>query len=338
MHKPRKDQFTGCLIGQCLGDALGFPVEGRSQPRCKRYVDEVLREDRVAEQRRGPYRFGQYSDDSQLARELLLSYTKKGIFDPIDYAQRIAALFTQNRIVGRGRATEQATFRLHQGIAWDQAGTPAPEAGNGSAMRAGPVGLLCWNDPQELIQVTYDQGRITHQDPRCGAGAVAIAGAVALVLQADELDIQSLLHQLALWTRPLDPILAEALISMQRWVDLSPEEAFEEVAPIGLGQEYLPPPAVITPFVTTSVLWSMYAFLHQPGDYLEAISTAISVGGDVDTTAAMTGAISGAWLGLGGIPAGWSEHLNDQGSWGLEELERLAEKTYRMSVNAARGG
>lgn len=24
----RKQQFSGCLIGQCLGDALGFPVEG----------------------------------------------------------------------------------------------------------------------------------------------------------------------------------------------------------------------------------------------------------------------------------------------------------------------
>jgi ADP-ribosylglycohydrolase len=81
----------------------------------------------------------------------------------------------------------------------------------------------------------------------------------------------------------------------------------------------------------------MYAFLHQPGDYVEAIGTAISVGGDVDTTAAMTGAISGAWLGLGRIPTGWSKHLNDQGSWGLEELTRLAWKTYRMCVNAAGG-
>lgn len=30
---PCKDQFSGCLVGQCLGDTLGFPMEGRRWPR-----------------------------------------------------------------------------------------------------------------------------------------------------------------------------------------------------------------------------------------------------------------------------------------------------------------
>jgi ADP-ribosylglycohydrolase len=28
MNLPRREQFTGCLIGPCLGDALGCRVEG----------------------------------------------------------------------------------------------------------------------------------------------------------------------------------------------------------------------------------------------------------------------------------------------------------------------
>jgi hypothetical protein len=50
----------------------------------------------------GRYPFGQYSDDSQLARELVLSIVDRGKFDAVDYAGRIAALFREDRIVGRG--------------------------------------------------------------------------------------------------------------------------------------------------------------------------------------------------------------------------------------------
>src|SRR5437879_13692595 len=89
-------------------------------------------------------------------------------------------LFAESRIVGRGLATETAARRLIRGVPWDEAGVPAPSAGNGSAMRAGPVGLLYGDDLPEMIRVAHDQGRITHKDNRCSAGAIAIAGAVAL--------------------------------------------------------------------------------------------------------------------------------------------------------------
>ena len=47
---------------------------------------------------------------------------------------------------------------------------------------------------------------------------------------------------------------------------------------------------------------------------------AIAVGGDVDTTAAMTGAIAGAHSGIKAIPADLTRRLNDQGTWGKEAL------------------
>lgn len=55
MGAPRKDQFSGCLIGQCLGDALGFPVEGYPPVICQQYVSGVLKTARAGEFGRSPF-------------------------------------------------------------------------------------------------------------------------------------------------------------------------------------------------------------------------------------------------------------------------------------------
>src|SRR5215469_13359430 len=112
MGPPRANKFAGCLIGQCLGDALGFLVEGQPTTACSSYIDDVVRTGKAPKAKRGRYSFGQYSDDSQLARVLILSIVDRGKFDPADYAGRIAALFRENRIVGRGFATQAAADRL----------------------------------------------------------------------------------------------------------------------------------------------------------------------------------------------------------------------------------
>jgi len=65
-------------------------------------------------------------------------------------------------------------------------------------------------------------------------------------------------------------------------------------------------------------------FCQSPENYWETICTAIAVGGHVDTTAAMAGAIRGAYLGQGAIPHQLANRLTDQGTWGLTELVRLA--------------
>jgi ADP-ribosylglycohydrolase len=80
----------------------------------------------------------------------------------------------------------------------------------------------------------------------------------------------------------------------------------------------------ISAFVTPSLLWSLYAFLRSPDDYWETICTAIGVGGDTDTMAAIAGAISGARLGVEALPAELLGRLNDRGEWGAEALTELA--------------
>lgn len=325
MATPGEDRFIGCLIGQCLGDALGFVVEGHGPAACRRYVEEVLRSGRAGAMGRAPFPFGQYSDDSQLARELLQSYVELGRFDAADYARRIAAIFAEQRIVGRGRATEQAAQRLAAGVPWERSGTPPPAAGNGSAMRAGPLGLLFHGDDAALARAAHDQGRITHADPRCSAGALTIAGAVAWMARGRAPEPGALLAHLGDLAGALEPGFAGHLGALEGWLALAPEAASGPISRAGLEPGYQGDAwPGISPFVVPSVLWSLYAVLRSPDDYWETMCTAIAVGGDVDTTAAMAGAVSGARVGLEGLPLDLARRLGDRGTWGFEELVALA--------------
>ncbi|MDI6890501.1 MAG: ADP-ribosylglycohydrolase family protein [Thermodesulfovibrionales bacterium] len=331
---PHREQFSGCLIGQCMGDALGFAVEGFSPEACKRYVEDVLKTGRAGEFGHWPFPFGQYSDDSQLARELLQSYIACKKFDPRDYAERIKAIFAERRIVGWGQSTREAALRLIRGVPWEEAGTPAPSASNSSAMRAAPIGLIFFDNTHLLIQAAYDQGRITHKDPRCSAGAVAISGAVALVLQGKPTNPESFLSSLADLSGKSEPAFASELKKLIEWVSMPPESAVTFISKAGIDANYLYEEEWqgISPFVVSSVLWSLYSFLRTPEDYWETICTAIAVGGDVDTTAAMAGAISGAYLGLDAIPSHLSHCLTDRGTWGFNELIELAHQCYEIKM------
>ncbi len=311
---------------------MGFPVEGYSPEACSRYVKNILSAVYDEREIKGKVSIGQYTDDSQLARELLQSYLECKKFEPRDYARRIAAIFSENRIVGRGRATELAAIRLIEGVPWDEAGTPPPSAGNGSAMRAGPIGLMFFDNPKKLIYAAYDQGRITHKDNRCSAGAVAIAGSVALALQKKKIKKYQFLNKISEWTKKIDNSVANFILQLNEWLELPPDKAVNFISKAGLEPEYVNPWEGISPFVTGSVLWSLYSFLRSPENYWETICTAVAVGGDVDTTAAMAGAISGAYNGLEAIPQHLTRRLTDRGTFGFNELIELTDRCYELKI------
>jgi len=325
MHQVGRNHFSGCLVGQCLGDALGFVMEGRPPSLCQKYVEDVLKARRI-----DAVEWGQYSDDSQLARELIVSYVTKCAFDRKDFANRIMLLFQEGRVVGGGLATRRAAERLARGVALEEAGEPSPYAGNGAAMRAGPIGLIFYDRPEKLVQASEDQSQITHKDRRCWAGAVAVAAAVAEALSRNAIQVKEFCGRLGDWVRTFDPILATALENqMSDWLKLEPRHAREEISGVGVSSDFAGPRwEGISPFVTPSVLWSLYSFLRTPEDYWESICTAITGGGDVDTTAAMTGAISGARVGIEGLPNDWARRVTDRGEWEYKDLIKLATKCY----------
>src|SRR6185437_3675256 len=144
------DSVAGSLLGLALGDALGFVVEGHPPTEAAAYVTGWIRRGRAAERGRPSHRFGQYSDDTQLARELLASFLDGGgAWEAAAFAGRIARLFREGADVGAGPGTRGAALRIAAGTSWTDAATPAPYAGNGAAMRAGPLGPLLAGRPDE---------------------------------------------------------------------------------------------------------------------------------------------------------------------------------------------
>jgi poly(ADP-ribose) glycohydrolase ARH3 len=321
------DAAAGSLLGLALGDALGFAVEGVHRDAAAAYADDLRRLGEAAVRDPRGFRFGQYSDDTQLARELVASLVDGGgHWRPDLFAGRVGELFRRGADVGAGPGTRTAALRVAAGESWTVAATPAPYAGNGTAMRVGPLGALLAGRMELVSRVAEEQSRVTHADPRCAAGAVAIGGAAALACTRPELDARALLEMLATLTEPIEASTAQALTALADWMELAPEEAAARIHGLGLGDGRPSPAAGFTPFVTMTVLWSLYASLRSPDDYLGAVAIAIGGGGDTDTTAAMTGAIVGARLGPGALPAGMIARLGDRGSWRAADLEALARR------------
>jgi ADP-ribosylglycohydrolase len=314
------DGLAGSLLGQALGDALGFVVEGAPPEQAVAYVGCWLRAGQVVEQGHEPFPFGQYSDDTQLVRELLLVFRQAGCFDPELFAARIAELFRRGADVGAGPGTRAAAHRLLGGVPWSEAATPAPYAGNGAAMRAGPIGLLA-RDPSELVQLARAQSQVTHADPLCAAGAIAVAGAVALASRAHPIDRSAFIAELADLVAPVEAGLGAAVLRLADWGGLEPAEALTELHRQRLDPAAAPHWRGITGHVGPSVLWSLYAFLRTPDDYGQSVGTAISAGGDTDTTGAMA---RGARLGAPGLPADLVARVTDRGGWGGAALAGLA--------------
>jgi poly(ADP-ribose) glycohydrolase ARH3 len=319
-----RDQLTGSILGQALGDALGFVVEAQPPEVAREYAHQWLRAGRAGERAHPQFPFGQYTDDTQLSRELLRSFLDCGRWDPAAFAARLAELFRERHDVGAGRGTRAAALRLLAGVPWHESGTPAPYAGNGSAMRAGPLGLLL-PDRVAMMRAAREQSRITHLDPRCAAGAISIARAVALAARREPVDPGDFLSDIAKCAESDDASMAGAIRALESWVSLDPAAAARHVHDAGLDPAHLDRWQGISAFVTPSVLWSLYAFLRSPDDYWEIICVAIGVGGDTDTMAAMAGAIGGARVGAAGLPPALLSRLTDRGEWGAENLAELAQ-------------
>ena len=79
----------------------------------------------------------------------------------------------------------------------------------------------------------------------------------------------------------------------------------------------------VSGYVLRSVPFAIVAWHHHFGDYRATIETITQAGGDVDTVAAIAGALAGISTGPEGIPERWRAGLLD---WphSLDYLHRLA--------------
>ena len=330
-----RDRFRGALIGGAIGDAMGRPNEGRPT--------EVTRERKIREYQPwhgwagGPK--GTITDDTQmtmwLAESILASTgraagTGEGdlrdqVLDPDDLAKR----FTRERIRGIGKGTRQFVRNYKDlGKPWHEAGIPS--AGNGTAMRAAPVGLVHLGDPYRIYRDSLLQSVVSHRDSMAIAAASCQAYAVARAAAAPPGSLAPLANRVALCAElallldglerpgyPLNGSTGAASLHGRIGTEL-PRFLSTGEAPFATWHNGA--------YVLGSFPCAVWCFLQSPDGFEETLFTAVDAGYDADTVAAMACTLAGAYHGYSRLPRRLIDDLEYH-----DRLLELADGLYELN-------
>ena len=331
-----ENAFIGSMAGQCVGDALGFIVEGQEHAVCQRYVKEFVFSQQVPSWVRiKGMTFGQYSDDSQLARETYVTAIQADSkMDPAVFGNRIGCLFQPGhyRIVGYGATTAKAGEALFMGKHHSKTGSKTT-SGNGSAMRSVPIGLIMSKRPvEELKHVARVFSSVTHASDACMDGSIAMAIAARIVMATRDIAFDRAKFLGGVATHVTNDDYKKEIHAILSFLNNNTPEDQVKTHIIAYGKRMGEDiwGDGVSPGVRQSTLWALYSFCKHPDNYINCIATAISCGGDVDTTAAMAGALCGCRVGFDNVPKIWRDTIHDMDDWKLQDVCTLVREVFDM--------
>lgn len=298
-------KFLGSLLGTAVGDALGAPFEGWSRVR----IEEIKS---VAEKRDVLI----YTDDTHMMIGVAESLIRCKGFDGEDMAQTFAKNYEVEPFRGYGPGPPSIFRLIRSGEPWDKAAQRlygGGSYGNGSAMRVAPIGVFYHDRLHKLEEITHKSSQITHAHILGKEGAALQAYAVALATNLEpslSFSRSDFLAKLSTYTK--QDIYEQRLKKVVAL--LTEQNKGKIVAQLGNGIEAF-----------NSVPTAIFSFLLHYDSFSEAVLYAVSLGGDTDTIGAMTGAISGAYLGIESIPDSWKEKLEN-----MPYIEELAKELWSL--------
>jgi poly(ADP-ribose) glycohydrolase ARH3 len=184
-------------------------------------------------------------------------------------------------------------------------------------MRVAPIGLFYHDEREKLRHVACASSEITHAHELGKEGAAILAYTVALAVNAALSSSKKnprpikLLEELKSFTS--NKAYLQKLLKVEEL--LNERSRIKVVRELGNNVEAL-----------NSVTTAIYSFLRNLNNFKEAVLYATSLGGDTDTIGAMTGAISGAFLGIRSLPQAWINVLDRK-----DYIEKLADDLWRKS-------
>lgn len=241
-----------------------------------------------------------HSDDGEMMLAIAAAILEVGEVDEARVLASLAARYDPRRGYGRGA---RATFEAFEaGASWRDASRaiwPEGSRGNGAAVRVAPIAAR-WRDAPEddVAERARRSAQPTHGHEDGASGAAVIAVALQRVLRDESLDGIERLASPALAARIVE---ARALRS----------------APVGRAARRLGCGVLATDAVPAA-LWAF----DEGGGFEARVTRAIRMGGDTDSIAAMTGALAGAALGAGAIPAAWLAALEPEAVAAVERFGR----------------
>jgi ADP-ribosyl-[dinitrogen reductase] hydrolase len=284
------------LIGLCVGDALGVPVEFSS--RLERIKSPV-----TTMQGYGTYDVpaGTWSDDSSLTFCLAECLCNGFSLDAI--ANSFWRWYNENywtphgEVFDIGNTTFMAIVDFHRGVPPLQCGGKTENSnGNGSLMRILPIAYYYKTlDFPEIIERSHQVSCITHAHLRsqmaCG---IYISIAVCLLegLEPRSAYLQGLKNIQNIYS------VADYTLELSH---------FERVLSGDIAN--LPVDAIRSGgYVIDTLEASLWCLLNS-SSYAESVLKAVNLGGDTDTTAAVTGGLAGIYYGIENIPVEWIEQI-----------------------------
>ncbi|MCG5216947.1 ADP-ribosylglycohydrolase family protein [Streptosporangium sp. KLBMP 9127] len=280
------ERAAGAVVGSAVGDALGAPFEfGPAGAFSARFPIPGAGDEMRGG---GGWDAGEATDDTQMAVHIAESLLERGGLDLPDIFARFQR-WAADEPKDIGLQTQDV---LARGLPWDQAAaahyrSSHRAAGNGSLMRAAPSAVhFAGHGRQGTMDAARRIAALTHGDPAAWEGTAIFHDLVRVAL--DGADPLNALSQTLAAVHP-DHRERYATILDAHWHPSQATEFNGAVWPC-LG----------------SAVWA----LRTTRSYEDAIRTAIDLGGDTDTVAAVTGGLAGAVYGLAAIPARWTEPLH----------------------------
>jgi poly(ADP-ribose) glycohydrolase ARH3 len=300
------------MLGTFLGDAFGRPLEGTS-------IDDNRLSGLVERRRRSSDPLG-YSDDAEMMIFVAESILECGRLDPDHLLRWMATHHEPAR--GYGKGTRAAFAAAARGLPPTEAAYvswPHGSKGNGAAVRVAPIACLYANDERSLVTAAATSARVTHANPAAVAAAVVMARATAAMLRAP-LGALPEAASLTAALQPTDHELATRLAQVPSLVEQR-ASAREAVAALGNGVVAI-----------ESLPLALFCCLRWGSDFESAVVQTALCGGDIDSIAAMTGALSGALVGGAGLPAHWLARA-ESGPRGHEYVAELADRICDVALH-----
>ena len=289
------DRAAGALFGLSVGDALGAPTENLTRVEIAArwgWVDDFCERDAVG------------TDDTEYAvftARLVIEHGAALTADKVAAAWRRDLLTQESEFLTGGFSELGALANMKRMLGPPACGAFHHEPfSDGAAMRVAPIGIFCAGDPVEAARLACEDAQVSHARDGIYC-AQAIAAGVATAVAGED------------WRAVGDAALS--VLPEDCWTARLITRALSIAAQDRPKQEMVD--ALADGLVCSAYPWSdigpeatalaFGAFAAARGDYVGSVVTAINIGRDADTIAAMAGAMAGGLNGLAAIPPPWTE-------------------------------
>jgi len=314
-----RNYIKDVLYGVCVGDALGVPVEFESRDFLKKNPVVKMQSGGVHDQGTGVW-----SDDSSLtfclAESIIEGYDIHNLANKFIKWKNEGYWTATGEVFDIGNTTRQSIINLSKGVHPTLAGgLDEIDNGNGSLMRILPLVILLKDLPiEKRFELVKVVSSITHAHNRSVMACFYYLEFALQVMEGkDKFEIYENLKISVSDFLNSNEIYSNELIHFDRLLNGNINELEEDAIQSG-------------GYVIQTLEASIWCLLTS-NNYEEAVLKAVNLGGDTDTTAAVTGGLAGLLYGFESISKTWISSIRKR-----NDINKLIHGHHKQ-VNSLRG-